>query len=92
VLLAFSQALRRLVMTGKFRERHDTDCTRKKTELMRLFPLNSRSLLNEIQNYGHWETFFDDIGDSNVSAHKTSLLGLLTNMFTIGSIVSMFIM
>ena len=54
--------------------------------------LDSRSLLNEIQNYNHWETFFDDIGESDVSAHKTSLLGLLTNMFTIGSIISMFLM
>lgn len=52
---------------------------------------DSRSLLNEIQNYNAWESFFDDIGDSHVTAHQTSMLGLLTNMFTIGSIISMFI-
>ena len=53
--------------------------------------LDSRSLLNLVQNYDAWEGFFNDIGQSDVSAHKTSLLGLLTNMFTIGSILSMFI-
>ncbi len=50
------------------------------------------SLLNEIQNYNAWEDYFDGIGESGVSAHKASLLGLLTNMFTIGSIISMFVM
>ena len=53
--------------------------------------LDSRSLLNLIQNYTHWETYFDGIGESTATAHQASMMGLLTNMFTIGSIISMFI-
>ena len=53
--------------------------------------LDSRSLLNLIQNYNHWETYFGDIGQSTATAHQASMMGLLTNMFTIGSILSMFI-
>ena len=47
-----------------------------------------RSLLNILQNYDQWENYFDQIG---VNPDKANLLGLLTNMFTIGSILSMFI-
>jgi len=46
------------------------------------------SLLNLLQSYDYWEEYFDDIG---TDASKSNLLGLLTNMFTIGSILSMFI-
>jgi hypothetical protein len=53
--------------------------------------LDSRSLLNLLQNYDYWERYFDNIGGLHATAHQTSLLGLLTNMFTIGSIASMFI-
>ncbi|KPI34404.1 Lactose permease [Cyphellophora attinorum] len=45
------------------------------------------SLLNLLQQYDYWESYFDDIG---TDASKSNLLGLLTNMFTIGSILSMF--
>ena len=46
------------------------------------------SLLNTVQSMNYWENYYDQIG---VDKHKSNLLGLLTNMFTIGSIVSMFI-
>ncbi|KAB5527920.1 hypothetical protein GE09DRAFT_1149594 [Coniochaeta sp. 2T2.1] len=46
------------------------------------------SLLNTVQTFDWWEDFFDQVG---VDPHQSSRLGLLTNMFTIGSIVSMFI-
>jgi sugar porter (SP) family MFS transporter len=45
------------------------------------------SLLNLLQQYNYWESYFDHVGTLK---SKTSLLGLLTNMFTIGSIISMF--
>ncbi|RVX74962.1 hypothetical protein B0A52_01239 [Exophiala mesophila] len=45
------------------------------------------SLLNLLQQYDYWESYFDDIG---TDPDKSNLLGLLTNMFTIGSILSMF--
>lgn len=45
------------------------------------------SLLNLLQQYDYWESYFDDIGTDKT---KSNLLGLLTNMFTIGSILSMF--
>jgi hypothetical protein len=48
----------------------------------------NRSLLNLLQSFDYWETYFDDIG---TDPSKSNLLGLLTNMFTIGSILSMFI-
>ncbi|KAE9375030.1 general substrate transporter [Stipitochalara longipes BDJ] len=47
------------------------------------------SLLNLLQQYDYWESYFHKVG---TDPHKANLLGLLTNMFTIGSIVSMFIM
>jgi hypothetical protein len=47
----------------------------------------SRSLLNLLQQYDYWEAYFDDVGNDPT---KSNLLGLLTNMFTIGSILSMF--
>lgn len=46
------------------------------------------SLLNTIQQFNYWESYFDHIGTDK---SKSNQLGLLTNMFTIGSIVSMFI-
>jgi MFS family permease len=46
------------------------------------------SLLNLLQQYDYWESFFGNIGNDK---SKANLLGLLTNMFTIGSIISMFI-
>ncbi|KAJ9150542.1 General substrate transporter [Coniochaeta hoffmannii] len=46
------------------------------------------SLLNTVQSMNFWEDYYDQIG---VDKTKSNLLGLLTNMFTIGSIVSMFI-
>ncbi|KAH8809249.1 general substrate transporter [Xylogone sp. PMI_703] len=46
------------------------------------------SLLNLLQQYDYWENYFDHIG---TDSSKSNLLGLLTNMFTIGSIISMFI-
>jgi hypothetical protein len=49
--------------------------------------LLSRSLLNLLQQYNYWESYFDDVG---TDPDKANLLGLLTNMFTIGSILSMF--
>ncbi|KAJ5626338.1 hypothetical protein N7510_002647 [Penicillium lagena] len=49
------------------------------------------SLLNLLQNYNYWEKYFGNIGNIHASAHQASMLGLLTNMFTIGSIISMFI-
>jgi hypothetical protein len=47
-----------------------------------------RSLLNLLQQYDYWETYFNHVGTDKT---KANLLGLLTNMFTIGSIISMFI-
>ncbi|PMD41599.1 general substrate transporter [Hyaloscypha variabilis F] len=46
------------------------------------------SLLNLLQQYDYWETYFNHVGTDKT---KANLLGLLTNMFTIGSIISMFI-
>jgi MFS family permease len=46
------------------------------------------SLLNTVQSMSYWENYYDNIGTDK---SKSNLLGLLTNMFTIGSIVSMFI-
>jgi sugar porter (SP) family MFS transporter len=46
------------------------------------------SLLNLLQQYDYWEAYFNDVGKDPAQAN---LLGLLTNMFTIGSILSMFI-
>ncbi|KIX92569.1 uncharacterized protein Z520_11745 [Fonsecaea multimorphosa CBS 102226] len=46
------------------------------------------SLLNLLQQYDFWEAYFHNVG---TDPSKSSLLGLLTNMFTIGSILSMFI-
>lgn len=46
------------------------------------------SLLNLLQSYDYFESFFDDIG---TDPDKANLLGLLTNMFTVGSILSMFV-
>lgn len=46
------------------------------------------SLLNTVQQFDYWESYFDQVG---TDPSKSSQLGLLTNMFTIGSIVSMFI-
>jgi hypothetical protein len=40
-----------------------------------------------LQQYDYWETYFHHVG---TDANKSNLLGLLTNMFTIGSILSMF--
>lgn len=40
-----------------------------------------------MQQYDYWEKYFDHIG---TNPDKSNLLGLLTNMFTIGSILSMF--
>ncbi|KIW24258.1 uncharacterized protein PV07_09986 [Cladophialophora immunda] len=45
------------------------------------------SLLNLLQQYDYWETYFHHVGTDK---NKSNLLGLLTNMFTIGSILSMF--
>ncbi|KAL2064513.1 hypothetical protein VTL71DRAFT_3650 [Oculimacula yallundae] len=45
------------------------------------------SLLNLLQQYDYWEAYFDHVGTDK---SKSNLLGLLTNMFTIGAIVSMF--
>ena len=45
------------------------------------------SLLNLLQQYDYWEAYFDHVGTDKT---KANLLGLLTNMFTIGSILSMF--
>lgn len=41
-----------------------------------------------MQAFKYWENYFDNIGNDPNLSNK---LGLLTNMFTIGSIVSMFI-
>ena len=41
-----------------------------------------------MQQFNYWEDYFGDVG---TDASKSNELGLLTNMFTIGSIVSMFI-
>ena len=49
--------------------------------------LCSRSLLNLLQQYDYWESYFNNVGTDKT---KSNLLGLLTNMFTIGSILSMF--
>ncbi|KAF9889654.1 hypothetical protein FE257_007162 [Aspergillus nanangensis] len=46
------------------------------------------SLLNTVQQFEYWESYFDNVG---TDASQSSRLGLLTNMFTIGSIISMFI-
>ena len=46
------------------------------------------SLLNTVQQFDAWENYFDNVGRDK---SKSSELGLLTNTFTIGSIVSMFI-
>jgi hypothetical protein len=40
-----------------------------------------------LQQYDYWESYFDNVGTDE---SKANLLGLLTNMFTIGSILSMF--
>jgi hypothetical protein len=41
-----------------------------------------------LQQYDYWESYFGKVG---TDPSKANLLGLLTNMFTIGSIISMFI-
>jgi hypothetical protein len=46
------------------------------------------SLLNTVQQFNSWDSYFDHVATDKA---KASELGLLTNMFTIGSIVSMFI-
>ncbi len=46
------------------------------------------SLLNTVEQFDYWENYFDHVG---TDPSQSSRLGLLTNMFTIGSIVSMFI-
>ncbi|KAL1862600.1 hypothetical protein VTK73DRAFT_6736 [Phialemonium thermophilum] len=46
------------------------------------------SLLNTVQQFDYWERYFDNVGTDPA---KSNDLGLLTNMFTIGSIISMFI-
>ncbi|OIW25648.1 general substrate transporter [Coniochaeta ligniaria NRRL 30616] len=46
------------------------------------------SLLNTVEQFDYWEDYFNHVG---VDASLQNKLGLLTNMFTIGSIVSMFI-
>jgi hypothetical protein len=46
------------------------------------------SLLNTVQQFKSWDEYFDHVATDKAQA---SNLGLLTNMFTIGSIVSMFI-
>ncbi|KAH8664679.1 general substrate transporter [Xylariales sp. PMI_506] len=47
------------------------------------------SLLNTVEQFDFWENYYNQIG--NADSGQSSKLGLLTNMFTIGSIVSMFI-
>lgn len=56
-----------------------------------LIRLLSRSLVNLLQQYNYWEKFFGEIGNDKSPGYNANLLGLLTNMFTIGSIISMFI-
>jgi hypothetical protein len=73
-------------MMGKSKATEYT-CPRWKTAHL-LIRLISRSLLNLLQQYDYWESFFGNIGNDK---SKANLLGLLTNMFTIGSILSMFI-
>ncbi|SPQ26693.1 6676615b-7302-462e-931b-d0e4b2b581d6 [Thermothielavioides terrestris] len=46
------------------------------------------SWLNTVQQFDYWENYFDHVGTAD---NQKNMLGLLTNMFTIGSIVSMFI-
>jgi hypothetical protein len=46
------------------------------------------SLLNTVQQFDAWETYFNHVGTDPA---QSSQLGLLTNMFTIGSILSMFL-
>lgn len=46
------------------------------------------SLLNTVQQFESWEIYFGHVGTDPA---QTNMLGLLTNMFTIGSIISMFI-
>jgi MFS family permease len=41
-----------------------------------------------VQQFDYWEKYFHNVG---LDASQSNKLGLLTNMFTIGSIVSMFI-
>ncbi len=41
-----------------------------------------------MQQFNYWEDYFDNVG---TDPSKSNELGLLTNMFTIGSIISMFI-
>jgi sugar porter (SP) family MFS transporter len=49
------------------------------------------SLLNTVQQMDDWENYFDNVGSDTADKATQSKMGLLTNMFTIGSIISMFI-
>lgn len=46
------------------------------------------SLLNTVEQFDYWEEYFNHVGEDPA---QSNMLGLLTNMFTIGSIISMFI-